>query len=132
MSRIAAIIPVYNAQDTLARLLKSLQSQTLRDFAAIFVDDGSTDGTREMLRAASADDARMILVEAKHDGPGAARNAGLDEADRIGAEFITFIDADDFLVPDAFAPATSRTVRLPIITIRPLSASVSPSWSMAA
>ena len=107
MSQIAAIIPVYNAKDTLARLLESLQSQTLRDFAAIFVDDGSTDGTREMLRAASADDARMILVEAKHDGPGAARNAGLDEADRIGAEFITFIDADDFLVPDAFATATS-------------------------
>lgn len=105
MSRIAAIIPVYNAAATLPRLIESLRLQTMQDFTAIFVDDGSTDDGAGILRGVAARDGRFVVLEGRHAGPGAARNIGLDEADRLDVDFVTFIDSDDFVVPDAFEAA---------------------------
>ena len=105
MSRIAIIIPVYNAADTLPRLLESLRKQSFRDFSAVFVDDGSSDESRDILRSAASADGRMICIEGKHGGPGAARNLGLGHADALQADFVTFLDADDYLVPDAIETA---------------------------
>ena len=105
MSSVAVIIPVYNAADTLSRLLATLRGQTLRDFVAIFVDDGSSDESREILRAASAADDRFQLLACAHGGPGAARNIGLDRADELKADFIAFLDADDYFAPDALETA---------------------------
>ena len=101
MSKVAVIVPVYNAEETLPSLLASLRAQTLRDFAVIFSDDGSSDRSREMIRTAAAEDERIHLVECAHGGPGAARNSGLDLADVLKVDFITFLDADDHIVPDA-------------------------------
>ena len=105
MSRIAVIIPVYNAVDTLPRLLESLRRQTFRDFTAILVDDGSTDGSRSLIHDAGEADERVFLIEGAHGGPGAARNIGLDRAEEMDVEYVTFIDADDFILPDALEAA---------------------------
>lgn len=105
MSRISAIIPVYNAADSLPRLIESLRMQTMRDFTAIFIDDGSTDGGIGILRDIADRDGRFVVLEGSHAGPGAARNLGLDEADRLKSEFVTFIDADDFIAKDALETA---------------------------
>ena len=110
MSQIAVIIPVYNASDTLPQVLDSLRVQTLRDFTAIFVDDGSSDDSRDIIRAAAHDDERILLLECKRGGPGAARNVGLDKADQMKAEFIAFLDADDHFTTDALETAV-RTLR---------------------
>ena len=105
MSRIAVIIPVYEAAGTLPRLIDSLRAQTFGDFTAIFVDDGSSDGSRDLIRSAAKEDTRVVLIESSHGGPGAARNLGLDMADAIQTDFITFLDADDHLVPAALETA---------------------------
>ena len=96
--KVAVIIPFYNAADTLPRLIKALRSQRYADFAAIFVDDGSTDGGGALV--SGADDARFRLLKGNHAGPGSARNIGLDAADSMGVEFIAFVDADDMPAPE--------------------------------
>lgn len=83
------------AEDTLA----SLRAQTLVDWTAILIDDGSRDATGRVFADAAASDGRFHVVS--HDRPrglGAARNAGLD---RVDTPVVAFLDADDVLTPNA-------------------------------
>lgn len=94
------IIPVYNAEKTLAASLDSLRAQRFRDFEAVFVDDGSTDRSPAILEAFAADSGipcRYVRQE-RNSGVAAARNRGLKEA---RGEYLAFLDADDILVPEA-------------------------------
>ena len=108
---LAVIVPVYNAADTLPRLLDSLKGQTFRDFTVLFVDDGSTDASAEIIRGESVRDARFVLLKGRHSGPGPARNVGLDEADRLGVSYVTFVDADDMPAPDMLETAVDAIER---------------------
>jgi glycosyltransferase involved in cell wall biosynthesis/peptidoglycan/xylan/chitin deacetylase (PgdA/CDA1 family) len=91
------VIPAHNAQATLLRTLASLVCQTRPDWQAVVIDDGSTDATREVAGFAAECDARISLCEISHSGVSKARNFGLD---RIHAEWICFLDADDWLAAD--------------------------------
>ena len=86
------IIPCWNSETTLERCLACVRAQTLVDFEAIFVDDGSTDGTSRILADAAAQDERFRVISQENRGVSAARNAGLDAA---RGEFIFFVDPDD-------------------------------------
>ena len=86
------IIPCWNTEATLARCLTCVRAQTLVDFEAIFVDDGSSDGTSRILAGAAAQDERFRVITQENRGVSAARNAGLDAA---RGEFIFFVDPDD-------------------------------------
>ena len=97
--KITVIIPCYNAGQYLGECIDSLKSQTIRDFEAVFVDDGSTDGTPEILKAAS-DDPRFSVLRRENGGVSAARNDGLNMAK---GEWVFFLDADDTLAPDSLA-----------------------------
>ncbi len=97
---VSVIVPCYNAVETLSATLDSLRSQTLADWEAICVDDGSTDRTPELLETAAAEDPRVRRIRGEHRGPGAARNAGLEAA---SARHMVFLDADDIAYPDALA-----------------------------
>ncbi len=99
MPTISVIIPVYNAQATVARTLRSLCEQTMTDFQAILVDDGSTDDSPGILADFAWRDDRMTLIRQPNAGLAAARNTGLDAAT---GEFVHFLDADDWLLPNAF------------------------------
>ncbi len=90
------VIPCWNSAATLDRCLACVRAQTCDDFEAIFVDDGSTDGTGAMLAAAAAADARIRVITQANRGVSAARNAGLDIA---RGEFIFFADPDDAFSP---------------------------------
>ncbi len=90
------IIPCWNSAATLDRCLACVRAQTCDDFEAIFVDDGSTDGTGAMLATAAAADARLRVVTQANRGVSAARNAGLVVA---RGEFIFFADPDDAFSP---------------------------------
>lgn len=92
MVMVSVILPVRNAVATIARAVTSVQRQTLQEWELIVVDDGSTDGTREWLRAAVRDESRLHLVEQSPQGLVAALNAGL--AATRGA-LIARMDADD-------------------------------------
>jgi glycosyltransferase involved in cell wall biosynthesis len=86
---LSIIVPVYNPGQSLERLLVSLPDNPRLDI--IFVDDGSTDGSRERLENFVVN-RRAILVASSGRGPGTARNTGMTHAK---GDFVAFADADD-------------------------------------
>ncbi|MDQ5845382.1 MAG: glycosyltransferase, partial [Acidobacteriota bacterium] len=88
--RVSVIIPLYNKAPYVRRALDSIAAQTFADFEVIVVDDGSTDDGAAIVE--SYVDARFRLIRQANAGPGAARNAGLAQAQ---GKFIAFLDADD-------------------------------------
>lgn len=96
---LSVVVPVYNAQDYLQQCLDSVLGSTLRDLELICVDDGSTDDSPQILQQRCAADGRMRVITQEHRCAGAARNAGLREA---RGRYVHFLDADDWIVPDAY------------------------------
>ncbi len=90
---ISIIIPTYNRKDELEDLLPSLKNQKCSiAFEVIVVDDGSTDGTRELLKKLAEDwNGRLRFFEQNHAGPGAARNLGIKHAQ---GDILAFTDSD--------------------------------------
>jgi glycosyltransferase involved in cell wall biosynthesis len=91
---ISLIIPMFNASLFLREAVDSVLNQTVRPSQIIVVDDGSTDDSRQIAR--SYGDEVTVIAQA-NAGTSAARNRGLAEA---GQPLITFLDADDRLMPD--------------------------------
>lgn len=89
---VTVVIPAYNAGPFLAVTLESLQQQTMVPERVVVIDDGSTDDT-----AAIAERGGAMVLRQERKGPGAARNRGLAIA---ASEFVAFLDADDWYVPD--------------------------------
>jgi glycosyltransferase involved in cell wall biosynthesis len=96
--RISVLVPVYNAGPYLQEMLASLQRQTYTDYEVVLVDDGSTDGSAEILdEAARADQRLRILRLPKNQGIVGALNHGLQAC---RGEFVARMDADDIALPD--------------------------------
>lgn len=95
-ANVSIIIPVYNSEAFLPHCIESLQQQTYRDWTAIFVNDGSTDNSLQILQEYTERDSRIRLINKSNGGAASARNAGLDAAD---TEYITFVDSDDTISP---------------------------------
>lgn len=94
--RVSVVIPVYNAADVLRRCLGSIAEQTFRDFEVIAVDDGSTDGSGELLERAAETLPRLRVIRQRNQGQSVARNVALAEA---RGEYVLMVDADDFVHP---------------------------------
>jgi glycosyltransferase involved in cell wall biosynthesis len=92
------IVPVLNRETTIGRTVQSILDQTYRDLLVWIVDDGSTDGTLEILRA--VDDHRITVLHQDHGGPAAARNAGVAAG---MASHVAFVDSDDVVRPEWLA-----------------------------
>ena len=102
--KVSVIMPAYNSERYIERSVKSVLSQTHTDLELIVVDDGSVDRTPSILRRLAADDKRIRYIRTGNHGPAEARNAAL-ELIAEDADFVTFIDADDELLPDALSYA---------------------------
>jgi hypothetical protein len=98
--KISIIIPVYNAEKYVRRCVESVLAQTFRDFEVILVDDGSTDKSGQYCEEYLTIDRRVKVFHQANGGPAKARNLGLDKAQ---GEFVTFIDADDWVLPEYLA-----------------------------
>jgi glycosyltransferase involved in cell wall biosynthesis len=94
---VSVVLPAYQAEATIARAVASLLDQTLTDVEVVAVDDGSTDGTAERLRAIAASDPRVRVLHLPHQGIVGALNAGLAAA---RSPYIARMDADDVALPD--------------------------------
>ncbi len=86
----SVVIPVYNKQSCIAKTIGSVLNQTHGDFELIIVDDGSTDGTLEVVKTFS--DERIRVIEKANGGVSSARNAGIAAARH---DWIAFLDGDD-------------------------------------
>jgi len=91
---ISVIIPAYNARTFISAAVESVLAQTHPAVEVIVVDDGSTDRTLDALAAFQG---RIRSLRQPNRGPAAARNAGLALA---GGEYVMFLDADDWILPD--------------------------------
>lgn len=87
---ISVIIPLYNKAASIASTLECVRSQSFADWEAVVVDDGSTDGSGDIVN--TINDSRIRLIHQQNAGVSAARNRGIQEAK---GEFIAFLDADD-------------------------------------
>ncbi len=96
MPKVSVIIPVYNMERFIGACLDSVLNQTFSDFECICINDGSTDGTLQILKQYEQKDSRIKLIDQANQGGSAARNVGLNVAQ---GEWISFLDNDDLYHP---------------------------------
>lgn len=94
MKKISVIIPVYNSRKELAKCLKSICSQTYRNLEIICIDDGSTDGSAQIIDEFAKKENRIKVIHKSNGGESNARNTGLKMAT---GEYIAFCDCDDWI-----------------------------------
>ena len=94
---ISIIVPVHNVEQYLLPCLQSLSAQSHSNLEVFLVDDGSTDSSGKICDGYAAKDGRFHVIHTPCNGPGSARNVGLDLAK---GEWIGFVDSDDALHPD--------------------------------
>ena len=92
--KVSIIIPIYNHEKYLRECLDSVINQTMNDIEIICVNDGSTDGSLDILKEYANNDNRLKIVDKKNTGLGPSRNVGLDY---ISGEYVMFLDSDDML-----------------------------------
>lgn len=81
MEKVSFVAPVFNKAAWIAETIESIQGQTLKEFEAIFIDDGSTDGTPEIIEFFAKSDPRIKLKRLK-------KNGGLGKAWNIGTKLV--------------------------------------------
>ena len=94
---VSVILPVYNRAASVARAIESVLAQTYRPLELLVVDDGSDDGTREVLARFASE---ITLLEQERAGAYAARNLALRHA---RGELVAFLDSDDAWLPERLA-----------------------------
>lgn len=95
--RLTIIIPVYNTRAYLADCLLSVARQTLDNIEVILVNDGSTDGSEQVLKEWVHTDKRFYYIEQENKGLSVARNRGMSMAH---GRWVAFLDSDDWLYSD--------------------------------
>lgn len=109
MPKISVIIPVYNSEKYLAQCFDSVLNQTMQDFEAIVVNDGSTDGSEEIVNNYKPKfKNKMHYICQENAGQSGARNKALGVAT---GEYIFFLDSDDYLDCSAFEVAYDYAVQ---------------------
>lgn len=95
--KVTIIIPTYNAEKTIVRLISSIQAQTYENLEVLIIDDGSDDSTCNICNLKVGSDSRFIIVKKENGGVSTARNKGIEMAT---GKYVMFADADDFLPED--------------------------------
>lgn len=101
---VTVIIPAYNVEKYIDKCIASLSGQTFKNIEIIIVDDGSSDGTINIVNDLMKKDERIKLIRQNHSGPNDARKKGIDIAQ---GEYMMFVDADDFLDTTAISALIS-------------------------
>ena len=97
--KISVIIPVYNCEKSIKKCIESICQQSLEEIEIIFVNDGSTDNTSEIIKEYQKQDDRIVILEQKNSGPSIARNRGIKSAH---GQYIGFVDSDDYIEKDMY------------------------------
>lgn len=110
--KFSVIIPVYNKAPYVKMTIESVLAQTLSDFEVIVIDDGSSDGSGDIVAAIS--DPRVCLVHQRNAGVSAARNFGIRLAK---GDWVAFLDADDWLHPHYLATQWATISAYPTVDV---------------
>ncbi len=94
---VSVVIPMFNAAATVGETIGSLRRQTMSDWEAVVVDDGSRDEGAGVVEDLAGGDGRVRLARQENRGLAAARNRGLELA---AGRYVAFLDADDWLAPE--------------------------------
>ncbi len=94
--RASVVIPTYNRRHGVVEAIDSVLAQSMPDFEVLVIDDGSTDGTAEVVREHYAGEPRVQVHTKPNGGTASARNHGIELA---AGEFIAFLDSDDLYLP---------------------------------
>lgn len=94
---VSVVIPVYNRIDTIEKAVESIRRQTCKNVEIIIIDDGSADGTYNILKKLEKTENSIRIFTQEHKGANAARNLGIEKSK---GEFIAFQDSDDEWLPD--------------------------------
>ena len=101
--KISVIIPIYNVEEYIEDTLNSLLNQTIiKDMEILMIDDGSFDGSRYIIEKYALDYENFYAYHKENEGPGIARNLGIDLAK---GEYIHFLDSDDYVLPTTYERA---------------------------
>jgi glycosyltransferase involved in cell wall biosynthesis len=113
--RLTVLIAAWNAAATIERALGSVLDERAVPLECVVVDDGSTDGTAEVVAAVAARDPRIVLIRMPaNEGVSAARDRGLEV---VRGEWLTFLDADDRLLPGGIAALMGPTADPDVLAV---------------
>lgn len=112
--KISIIVPIYNAEQYLKKCISSVMSQTYSNWELILINDGSTDGSSNIINMMAETDDRIIAIHQENMGPGKTRNRGIE---RATGEYIVFLDSDDFLDKDYLGLLVEKAERNDIVFI---------------
>lgn len=96
-NKISIIVPIYNGEKTICDTIDSLVKQTIKNIEIICVNDGSKDGSIEIIKKYAKEDKRIKVVDKKNGGVSSARNAGLE---KVKTPYVMFCDDDDLFSAD--------------------------------
>ncbi len=102
MPKVSVIIPVYNVEKYLKECLDSVVNQTLKDIEIICINDGSTDGSLDILKEYAKKDNRIKIINKENGGLSSARNEGLK---CVTSKYCYFLDSDDSIEPNLLETA---------------------------
>lgn len=111
---VSVVIPAYNFGHLIPFALNSLLAQTYSNWECIVIDDGSVDNTEAVVAGYRAKDSRIKYIKQQNQGPGAARNRGIEEST---GDYIQFLDADDLLEPHKLEHQANEVMTNPNIDI---------------
>lgn len=96
--KISVLMPIYNSDHYLRQAFDSLENQTFKNFEVLCINDGSTDGSREIIQEYINDDSRFRVIDKPNSGYGASMNRGIEES---CGSYIAILEPDDFFIPTA-------------------------------
>ena len=106
--KISIIIPIYNAEHSLPKMLNSILKQTFCDFEVLLINDGSTDSSGTICNNYTSEDKRFKIIKKKNAGVSAARQTGLENAQ---GEYIIHADADDWIEPTMLEELYNKAIK---------------------
>ncbi|MGL5173046.1 MAG: glycosyltransferase family 2 protein, partial [Olsenella sp.] len=95
---VTVLVPIYNVEKYLGQCLESARTQTLENIEIICINDGSTDGSVDIIKSFINRDNRFRIIDKPNSGYGDSMNRGLEEA---RGKYVSILESDDFLDADA-------------------------------